>query len=243
MIKPLLDVHTHTIVSGHAYSTLQEMADAARQKGLHILGMAEHGPSIKGSCSPIYFRNMHVIPREIKGVEILVGAEINVLDGSGKLDLEESTIDKLMIRIAGIHKASFKQGTIDENTEGLLRVIHNPKIDIISHPADGTAELHLEKVVLEAKERGMLLEINNSSLNPNRGKEHAWKYNRELVRLCKKYELMVILGRDAHISYDVAKYNYVFQLLEEEGFSTDLIINDKPDLFREILRKNRVREK
>ena len=51
MIKALLDVHTHTIVSGHAYSTLQEMAEAARLKGLHILGMAEHAPSIEGPCS------------------------------------------------------------------------------------------------------------------------------------------------------------------------------------------------
>lgn len=28
----ILDVHTHTIASGHAYSTLQEMIDSARSK-------------------------------------------------------------------------------------------------------------------------------------------------------------------------------------------------------------------
>lgn len=243
MIKPLLDVHTHTIVSGHAYSTLQEMADAARQKGLHILGMAEHGPSIQGACSPMYFRNMHVIPKEINGVQILVGAEINLLDCTGKLDIDESTIDRLMIRIVGIHNACFRRGSVDENTDGLLKVIRNPKIDIISHPADGTAELHLEKIVLEAKEHGILLEVNNSSLNPNRNKEHAWEYNREFLRLCKKYELMVILGSDAHISYDVAKYDLVFKLLEEENFPDALVINDKPDLFRETLIRNRARDK
>lgn len=242
MIKALLDVHTHTIVSGHAYSSLQEMAEAAKQKGLHILGMAEHGPSIQGACSPMYFRNMHVIPKEINGVEILVGAEINLLDSTGKLDIDESTIDRLMVRVVGIHNACFRKGSVDENTDGLLHVIRNPKIDIISHPADGTAELHLEKVVLEAKERGVLLEVNNSSLNPYRGKVHAWEYNRQLLRLCKKYELMVILGSDAHISYDVARYDNVFKLLEEEEFPTELIINDKPNLFREILKRNRSRE-
>ena len=29
-----LDLHTHTVASGHAYSTVQEMAKAAADKGL-----------------------------------------------------------------------------------------------------------------------------------------------------------------------------------------------------------------
>jgi TPR repeat protein len=33
MMKPLLDVHTHTVASGHGYSTIQEMAQAAADKG------------------------------------------------------------------------------------------------------------------------------------------------------------------------------------------------------------------
>jgi putative hydrolase len=52
---------------------------------------------------------------------------------------------------------------------------------------------------------------------------------------------MVILGSDAHISYDVAKYDLVFKLLEEDSFPDALVINDKPDLFREILKRNRAR--
>lgn len=38
----ILDVHTHTIASGHAYSTLQEMIDSAKTKGLKLLGITEH---------------------------------------------------------------------------------------------------------------------------------------------------------------------------------------------------------
>lgn len=33
----ILDVHTHTIASGHAYSTLQEMIDSAKNKNLKII--------------------------------------------------------------------------------------------------------------------------------------------------------------------------------------------------------------
>ena len=48
MRKVLLDTHTHTVASGHAYSSLQEMAKAAADMGLEVLGITEHGPSVPG---------------------------------------------------------------------------------------------------------------------------------------------------------------------------------------------------
>ena len=35
-MKDILDMHTHTIASGHAYNTIREMALAAKAKGLEI---------------------------------------------------------------------------------------------------------------------------------------------------------------------------------------------------------------
>ena len=43
-----LDTHTHTLASGHAYSTIAEMIDAAAQKGLKLVGLAEHAPAWPG---------------------------------------------------------------------------------------------------------------------------------------------------------------------------------------------------
>ena len=48
-----VDVHTHTIASGHAYSTIQEMAAAAAEKGLKVLGITEHAPLMPGTCQTI----------------------------------------------------------------------------------------------------------------------------------------------------------------------------------------------
>ena len=39
----LLDLHTHTISSGHAYTTLLENIAAAKRKGLKILGVSRSG--------------------------------------------------------------------------------------------------------------------------------------------------------------------------------------------------------
>lgn len=227
-----LDVHTHTIASGHAFSTLQEMARAAAGKGLKLLGITEHSSGIPGSCNPIYFRNLYVVPRQMYGIELLLGAEINILDTDGNLDMDEHYMQMLDIRIAGIHSLCYAQGTPEENTNGMINAISNPYVHIISHPGDGTAELLFEPVVLAAKEHNTLLEINNSSLRTCRHKEKARPNNLEILRLCKQYDVPVILGSDAHISFDIANYNYALELIGEADFPEALIMNTNVEKFK-----------
>ncbi len=235
----LLDVHTHTIASGHAFSTLQEMVQAAADKGLQILGITEHTKGIPGSCSHIYFRNLPIVPRVMYGVELLLGAEINIVDYEGTLDLEEKYFRFLDLRIAGLHSLCYQPGNVEQNTSAVLGAIRNQHIDIISHPGDGTADLHFEPLVLAAKENEVLLEVNNSSLNPIRHKEKARENNLEILRLCKRYEQPVILGSDAHISFSIADYHWLYPLLAETEFPEALIMNDKPEAFKIRLKRSR----
>ncbi|MCM1076978.1 MAG: phosphatase [Bacteroides sp.] len=230
-----LDVHTHTLASGHAYSTIQEMARAAADKGLKLLGITEHTPGIPGTCEMIYFRNLHVVPRNMYGVDLMMGAEINILDSEGNIDMDDEMMSKIDLRIAGIHSLCYRHGTKEENTAGVIRVISNPLINIISHPGDGTAELDIEPIVVAAKEHHTLLEINNSSLIPLRKKTMALPNNLEILRLCKRYDVPVILGSDAHISFDVANYRYLPPLLQETDFPEELIINRSVGHFKEYL--------
>lgn len=228
---PLLDVHTHTVMSGHAYSTLQEMATEASHRGLHILGITEHAPELPGACDPIYFRNLHVVPRRMYGVQLLLGAELNILNHRGDISLDENYYRHLDLRIAGIHSLCWEGGTREENTEGMLRVIRNPWVQIISHPGDGTALLDFEPLVLASGESRTLLEINNSSLIPLRGKTAARGNNLEILRLCRRHGVPVILGSDAHISFSIADYRYLWDLLEETRFPEELVMNYRPDEF------------
>jgi putative hydrolase len=237
-MKPLIDVHTHSIASGHAYSTLVEMVSEAQNRGLKIFGITEHTPALPGACHSIYFRNLHVVPRQWGDMRLLLGAELNIINSKGDIDLEDEFFPMLDIRIAGIHKLCWENGTAEENTEGMIRVIQNPWINIISHPGDGTAELNFEPIVIAAKEHNTLIEINNSSLNPVRGKTHkSIPNNIEILNLCKKYEVPVILGSDAHITFDIANYDNILPLLNETEFPEELIINDKPNAFIKLLEK------
>lgn len=242
MLQTTVDVHTHTIASGHAFNTMVEMIQAARQKGIRVYGITDHAPSIPGSCDEIYFRNLYLVPRQWGDMRLLLGTELNILDTEGHLDLNEPTYRKLDLRIAGIHSLCWQGGTPDEDTHGMIQAIRNPWTDIISHPGDGTAQLHFEPIVLAAKETGTLLEINNSSLNPIRHKDTALANNLEILRLCKRYEVPVILGSDAHFYTDIADYSRLYPLLAETEFPDALIMNDKADAFTDWLdRRNRER--
>ena len=148
-MKIELDVHTHTIASGHAFSTLQEMAQAAAGKGLKVLGITEHSPGIPGTCHPIYFRNLHVVPRRMYGVELLLGAEINILDGKGNLDLDEDYMKMLDIRIAGIHSLCYEYGTIEENTHGMVQAISissSRQKCIAAHKRGSSSTIRIESI-------------------------------------------------------------------------------------------------
>ena len=86
--QSVMDLHTHTVASGHAYCTLREMAKAASDKGLELLGITEHAPKMPGTCHKFYFQNIKVVPREMYGIQLLLGSEVNILDAAGTVDLE-----------------------------------------------------------------------------------------------------------------------------------------------------------
>ena len=92
-MKTLLDVHTHTIASGHAFSSLQEMTLTAKEKGLDILGITEHGPNIPGTCDPVFIsETFHCVPRQLYGIKLMLGAELNILNTKGDIDLDEDFV-------------------------------------------------------------------------------------------------------------------------------------------------------
>ena len=221
-MKTLLDVHTHTIASGHAFSSLQEMTLTAKEKGLDILGITEHGPNIPGTCDPIYFRKL--------------GAELNILNTKGDIDLDEDYWRMLDIRIAGIHSLCWQGGSKKENTQGVINAMRNPFVQIISHPGDGTAELDFEELMKVSRETHTLLEINNHSMAPIRHKTVAAPNNLELLELAKKYETPVIFGSDAHFSTMIADYSNIMPLVEKAEFPDELVLNYQPEKFMAYLK-------
>ena len=142
--QSVMDLHTHTVASGHAYCTLREMAKAASDKGLELLGITEHAPKMPGTCHKFYFQNIKVVPREMYGIQLLLGSEVNILDAAGTVDLAQKTLEKLDVVIASLHVPCIKPGSRQENTEAYLNVMKNPYVNIIGHPDDGRYDIDYE---------------------------------------------------------------------------------------------------
>lgn len=68
-------MHTHTLASGHAYNTINEMIRAASRKKLEIIGITEHAPAMPGSTNVYYFQNLNILER--KNTELRCDTEQN----------------------------------------------------------------------------------------------------------------------------------------------------------------------
>lgn len=225
-MKIVLDTHTHTLVSGHAYNTIKEMAKTASDKGLELLCVTEHAPEMPGTCHEFYFQNLYIVPRELYGVKLKFGVELNILDENGTVDLSEATLDKMDIAIASIHPPCYRGGiTREKIMDAYIHALENPKIHIIGHPDDGRYPVDYEVLVKKAKETHTLLEVNNSSIRPGGFRINTYENDKKMLEYCKKYQVPISLGSDAHIDVDIANYSYVMPLLKECGFPEELIVN------------------
>lgn len=81
----------------------------------------------------------------------------------------------------------------------------------------------------------MLLELNNSSLNPNGFRRDSEENDREILRYCKEYQVPVVLGSDAHVEEDVGNFDRAVALLEKENFPEELVVNTSVDFLLSYL--------
>lgn len=225
MIKDVLDVHTHTLASGHAYSTIRENAARAAEKGLELLGITEHAPKLLGSCQWLYFSNLHVVDRHAYDVELLLGVELNILDAQGHVDLEKRLLKQMDVAIASLHTPCFRAGSREYNTQACLNAMKNPWVNILGHPDDPRFPVDMRAIVQCAREYGVLLEVNNNSLGQGGSRRNCRPVDEEMLRLCVEYDAPVIMGSDAHVDTDVGRHGEALALLQEVNFPERLVVN------------------
>jgi len=222
-LKLEVDTHCHTVASGHAYSTVVENARAAHAKGLKMIAITDHGPSMPGGPHAYHFGNLKVLPREIDGVLILRGIEANILDCDGTLDLPEKYLESLDIVLAGFHTHCYPGGTVEENTRAAINAMKNPYVDVLVHPGNPEFPIDIDKVVEAAVELGVHIEINNSSLTVSRrGSE---KNCLLIAKKAAKLGAKIAVGSDAHICFDVGSFEKALKLIEEVGIPEENILN------------------
>ncbi len=234
-MKPFVaDVHMHSIMSGHAFGTVRELAAEAADRGLKLIGVTEHGPGIPGTVDPIYFRNICDAPRLLYGVEMLYGSEVNVLTG-GKLDLDQRHLNCLDYAVAGIHGLCYENEGIVGNTDNVIRCMENPKVKFISHPDSDTYPVDYPALVQGAKANNVALEVNNSSLRKPWLRPGCLENYRTMIPLCMEYGVNIVVNTDAHDPSAVGDFTLARELLEQIGVDENRILNNDLDKLKAFL--------
>lgn len=238
-MKYLLDSHAHTLASGHAYNTIYEMAQAAAGRGLELLALTEHTMAMPGTCHELYFMNLKVLPRQMFGIEVLFGAEVNIMDYDGGLDMRQDLLERMDVVVASLHIPCIRPGTMEENTRALLKAMENPAVNIIGHPDDGRYPVDFEALVKGAKENHVLLELNNSSLRPGNSRRNARENDTRMLELCRKYQTPIIVDTDSHCAFDVGEFGYAKELIQELEFPEALVVNRDPEEYKKYINRFR----
>lgn len=226
----VIDTHTHTIASGHAYNTLFENLKEASDKGVQVLACTDHGPKMPGASHEWYFPNLRVLPRQIYGVTLLKGCEANIMDFQGNLDISDRIQKSLDIIIASLHDACIEPGSREQNTAAVINAMKNPLVDIIGHCGNPVFPIYEEEVVRAAKEYGVLIEINNSSLLKQGGsRAGSSEICKKVAGLCREYNAQIVIGSDAHCCLQIGDFKEAHEMLMEVGMPEELIINTEAD--------------
>ena len=233
----VLDTHTHSLFCGHAYSTVTENARQAAAIGLSLIALTEHAPAaMPYACGDSFYDcQPYLLPRQLEGIEVLTGVELNILDQHGTVDLPQGMIERLEVVIASLHGNCFAPGSARENTRALIAAMENPAIKIIGHPCDPRYPLELDELVAAAVRTGTYLEVNNASLVPGGGRDGGEAELLRMIRLCKAAGHPVTLGSDAHFHTAVGNFSYAEALLQQADMPDELILNTSAERFKKAM--------
>ena len=240
-MEALIDTHTHTIASGHhTEDTVVQMAIRASIIGLKNLCVTEHAPAMTGAASESYFRNLKFADKKKFGVNLFYGAELNVLNVKGQVDLDRDITKDLAFCIASLHKQVFRPRTERENTLALVNAMDNPDVFIIGHPEDPEFPVERTMLVEAAREKGCAIELNSASLSPDGHRTGNFDWIFKTFILCKRKGVYITLGSDSHGRGRIADFDECYKFLDEIDFPDELVLNYYPEkFFQKIAEKKR----
>ncbi|MDR0886557.1 MAG: PHP domain-containing protein [Clostridiales Family XIII bacterium] len=234
----IADLHTHTIASEHAYSTINENAQAAYDAGLTYLATTDHSALPTGGASLYFFSNLTNIPRTLYGVKILRGIEANIINDRGMVDLHPRYMKSIDWVVASFHDFAFPPPVFEYDlekakdiiTDALLGVIRDPRVHVIGHVGDKRYPFHVDTVMKAISKSGKLVEINANSVNSRPGSEESCF---EIASACIAYDVGMTVSSDAHHSSRIGEFSHSIDILERVGAKESHVVNSSVERLEE----------
>ncbi|MBX7046534.1 MAG: PHP domain-containing protein [Ignavibacteria bacterium] len=223
-----IDLHTHSIASGHALNTVFEMVNYASQNGITHLGITDHGPSMKGASHAEYFWVSDQLTK-LYNVKVFLGVEVNILNDKGEIDIKDDLLRKQKIISAGLHELTPYSGKdMKYNTRSIVKAMQNPFVKIITHPYRPEFPVDLETLFWASIETNTILELNNNLFARESFLNELVPVYSKLISLCKVNNRKIIVGSDAHVAIKIGNDTAIQSVSSDLGLTSEIILNNFP---------------
>lgn len=236
LTKIMIDTHTHTVLSGHAWSTLRENATAAANRGLAGLCLTEHGYKLPGAGPWFLCGAQRMLPPTVAGIRVYYGVEANIMDLAGAVDIEARQLYMCEWVVASMHDICMEPGSEAANTRAFLATLANPAVDMLGHIDDIRTACDFREVAKEAGRLGKIIEINNNSVKVRKGGRV-----RGVAEACAEQGTRVSISSDAHFDEMVGNVDGALAVLKEIDFPDELVINRSQETFEAYLEERKAR--
>ena len=244
----LADLHTHTLFSRHAYSTLQENITAAVSNGMQYLAVTDHyygdGTELDRENEVSRFRYLPEINRYVSDIKIIGGGEFNL----GQTPFQWNLLQHLTWKLTGLHRFHRKPETLSaEEVYHLFcnaaaeytafahieRSLH--KISDGRYGCDLCPEIRnlLEQIVMLAKQKHIYLEVNERSFSQQaNGSVRRLEY---WLSAAREMQCLICIGSDAHYAGQIGSFPHSEEILSRLAYPEELILNCREDLLRQFV--------
>jgi DNA polymerase (family 10) len=223
------DLHVHSDWSGDGRSTLDEMLQAAVDRGLEYVAITDHAEdlAINGLSRERVLEEQSVLEdarKRFKKLTILHGAELNI-GPDGGVDYDPEFLEVFDFTVASIHS----HFDLDENmqTDRLITAMKNKAVTVIGHPSGRKigrrpgVRFNVEAVATSAAETGTALEINSHLQRLDLSSSH--------IRTAVGIEgVMFAVSTDAHHTTEIANSRWGAAQARKGWVPANRVVNSLP---------------
>lgn len=222
------DVHMHTVETD-GRNTIEEMAEAARERGYQYLAITDHSKNLAfangltDERALTHIERIRTVEKKMKGIRIFAGIEVDIL-GDGSLDLSDSVLEQMDVVIASVH-SQFDQNP-DVMTERLLKAIANPTVSLLGHPTGrlltrrDAYKFDLDAVLKAAARHKVAMELNAYPDRLDLCDVH--------LRLARRHGVKIVINTDSHHTSHLEKIRYGVMQARRAWLTKEDILNTLP---------------
>ncbi|GIU93574.1 MAG: DNA polymerase/3'-5' exonuclease PolX [Gaiellaceae bacterium] len=214
------ELHAHSTWSADGKATIEELARAAKARGLSYLCVTDHSHYLRDGRLEAQWEEIESLEARLGRFRVLRGVEVNIR-ADGSLDLGDDVLSELDWVVASLHSA------LDRNpTERVLAAMDNPHVDCIGHLTGRRllrrpgADIDIERVVERAVETGTALEINSQPDRLDLRDVHA--------RLAGEAGVRIPVTSDAHSTSALAYAELGIAVARRAWLTREQVLNTRP---------------